>query len=183
MGFYIELLPSSPQMNRFQENAIPPIFWILYGIAGFALFCMGAAAHAVLGDLLKAGSTFDLVILSLIFSAVPLYLLIGFKLLFVRKFVSIEEGILQFGYTVAGKPVRVRRFSPGGVEAVLLLNRKPSPNVAVRIHEDSQYHLRGHWRVFLQVGKKFITLDKHTEKGALEPLYLRVLYWKKDPSA
>lgn len=176
MGFYIELAPVGPK--RFQEGIIPPIFWILYAIAGFALLCMGGAAHAVLGDLLEIGSTFDQVILSLIFAAVPLYFLIGLKLLLVRKFVAFEGNHFKMGYLFAKKPVLVKKFSPQDVEDILLLNRKPSPNVAVRLHEDSQYHLQGHWRVILKTGKKFLTIDKHTDKGALQPLYKDLLDWK-----
>lgn len=183
MGFYIDLVPVGPRMERFEESAIPSVFWVLYGILGFALLCMGTAAHAVLGDLLKIGSTFDLVVLSLIFSALPIYLLLGIKLLFVRKFVSLDRETLKRGFRFAGKEVLVKRFSKRDAEEILLVNRKPSPNVAVRVHDDSQYHLRGHWRILLRSGNKYFTLDKHTDPGALEPLYRQVLSWKGETTS
>ena len=48
-------------------------------------------------------------------------------------------------------------------------------------HDDGQYFIRGHWRVIalLKNGKQ-LTLDRHTEKGALTLLYRNLCLWLEE---
>lgn len=178
MGFYIELNPVGDSGQEFRETEIPPVFWMLYLIAGFALLCMGLAAHTLLKDLARIGSGWDLAIVYAIISAVPFYFLIGFKLGALRRFVRFTDGTLAVGYQIGKTPFRERKIAKKQIQEILLVNLRPSPNLAPQRHLDAQYYIRGHWRVvaLLKNGKR-IALDRHTEKGALEPLYKNLCTW------
>jgi hypothetical protein len=177
MGFYLDL-KKAPDRPEYAEREIPSVFWVLYAIAGFALLCMGGAAYSLLGDLLRTGSAWDRLLVGMIVASVPFYLLAGVKLAGTRKFVAFAGDELRFGFRLFGWVVKQRRFSRTQISEVILFNRRPSPNQAPRSHQDSQYYIRGHWRVAIGTTPgKVITLDKNTEKAALEPLYQDLMHW------
>ena len=181
MGFYIEMKKSNPLGlggEEFKEASTPQVFWALFGLAGFALTCMGLAAHSLLSTLLKTGDIWDLLLVSAIFSCVPIYLTIGLKLIWVRRFVSFNSNTLVLGYRFGHFPFWFRRVSKQQVVLAELVNLRPSSNLAPLQHRDSQYFVRGHWRLVLKLrnGKR-LNLDRHTEQGALLPLYHSVLNW------
>ncbi len=170
MGFYIDLKPLSA--GEFKETEVPFAFWALFAIAGFALLCMGLASHMLLADLVKAGNAFDFTLVALIFLSVPFYFLIGLKLVFVKKFVSIQSRTVRMGYKFGKKTFWQRLIPLSEVESVDLVNKRPTKNVAPVFHNDQQYHIQGHWRVLLNLkSKKTVVLDKHTDVDALKPLY------------
>ena len=178
MGFYIDLNPVGVNGSEFRETEVPPVFWFLYVIAGFALLCMGLTAHTLLRSLAKTGAGFDLILVSLILGFVPFYFLIGFKLGILRKAVSFSGEKLFTGHLWGGKPFLQKKLNRTDIKEILLVNLKPSPNVARVSHDNTQYFIRGHWRVIAVTrdGKQF-TLDRHTEKGALDPLYQALVGW------
>ena len=114
MGFYIDLAPVGFDLERFEEGSIPSVFWVLYAITGFALLCMGLAAHSLLGDLAKMGSGLDLALVFLILSAVPVYVLIGFKLGALRRFVSFSASVLPVLSGLSG-PYPFAEILPGSI--------------------------------------------------------------------
>ena len=178
MGFYIELKKADTNGREFRETAPPQVFWTLYGLAGFALTCMGLAAHSLLVTLLNTGDPWDLVLVGSIFSAVPMYLLIGLKLVWMRKFIRFEENGVQLGLFVGKKPIVLKRIKREDITDVLLINQRPSENVAPIQHDDSQYFIRGHWRLLLNTKDgKSVVLDRHTEKGALHSLQNSARNW------
>ena len=183
MGFYLEMQGvDSPhphsQAREFAEKTVPIVFWGLYTFAGFALLCMGFSAHSLLGDLARLGSQWDQVIVWAILSAIPLFIVIGLKMLGLRKFIRFDETTLRRGFRFFGRTLWEKKIPRNKVLSVDLLNRRPSPNIAPRQHEDSQYFIRGHWVVRLNLrGGKSLILDKHTEKGTLVPLYTELLHW------
>lgn len=178
MGFYIELKKTDSNGQEFKELSPPQVFWTLYGLAGFALTCMGLAAHALLAKLLTTGDVWDLILVGSIIAAVPIYLLIGIKLAWVRKFIRFQEDTLVSGYTLWNYPLPLLKLKKDEVDDLLLVNHRPSANVAPAQHEDSQYYIRGHWRILLKTKSgKLITLDRHTEKGALHSLQNSVRAW------
>jgi len=171
MGFYLELGPAG--QNEYREHSVPPVFWILYGLAGFALCCMFGAAYTLLGDLARAGSTFDRVLILSILSAVPFYLAIGVKLAWIKKFVRFDGAGLTVGFRLGKWEFWKRSTTWSSIQSIELVNQRPTANLAVRQHGDAQYHIRGHWRILVKekAGKEFVA-DRHTEKEMLEPLYL-----------
>jgi len=171
MGFYLELFPVTGE-KEYREQAVPGVYWILFGLAGFALACMFGAAYTLLGDLARAGSTFDRFLIGSILSAVPLYLLVGIKMAWVRKFARYDTKGVETGYRLFGKAFCKRFTAWSEVKAVELVNLRPTANLAPRQHADAQYYIRGHWRLIL-AGKdgKEVVIDRHTEKEVLEPLY------------
>lgn len=171
MGFYLELFPVAGE-TEYREQAVPNVFWILYGLAGFALACMFGAAYSLLGDLAKAGSTFDRALIGSILSAVPIYVLLGVKMAWVRKFARYDARGVEVGHRLAGKTLW-KRFVPWAeVKSVELVNQRPTANLAPRQHGDAQYYIRGHWRLLLVTREnKEVVLDRHTEKEMLEPLF------------
>jgi len=182
MGFYFEMSPqgaaNDSRVSGFAETQIPPVFWVLYLIAGFALLCMGLAANHLLATLLKEGTAFDRGIVSLIFFSVPFYLLVGVRFTFVRKFIAFETDSIAFGFRLGNLNLRKRTVRGEAVSSVELMNRRPTSNLAPKRHGDSQYYIRGHWRVGLILRSgKFVTLDRHTEKEALEPIYESLKEW------
>ncbi len=183
MGFYIEMR-KSPTPGGFLESPPPAVFWALYAFAGFALGCMGGAAHTLLGDLAKSGSAFDRGLVWSIWAMFPVYLLIGLKLWAVRRFVLFEKDGITFGYHFFKRRFLERHVSRGDLADFNLVNHRPHPNLAPTQHEDSQYYIRGHWRVVVtnREGKDFV-LDRHTEKGALGPLYRELRHWAGVTSA
>lgn len=170
MGFYIDLKPVAP--GEFKETEIPFAFWALFAIAGFALLCMGLASHMLLKDLAKVGTTFDFALLGTILLSIPFYLIIGLKLFFIKKYISIQNGEIRYGHTFKGKPFFKKKILVSNISEVSLVNRKPTKNVAPVFHNDQQYHIQGHWRILLKLKTgKTVTLDKHTDVDALKPLY------------
>jgi hypothetical protein len=178
MGFYIELKKTDAQGNEFREQKPPQVFWTLFGLAGFALTCMGLAAHALLRKLLTTGDPWDLAMVGAILSFVPFYLAIGIKLLCIRKYIEFAPQDLFIGYRIGNSTFRFKTVKKTDVGEVLLINQKPSANLAPAQHTDPQYYIRGHWRLILKTKNgRLITLDRHTEKGALNPLENRVKEW------
>lgn len=170
MGFYIDLKPVGP--GEFKEKEIPFAFYALFGIAGFALLCMGLASHMLLADLVKVGTAFDYVLIGSIAMSVPFYLLMGLKLFFVKKFVSFRNGMIYYGFTFKGKTFYQKQIALKDIVNVELVNKRPTKNVAPVMHNNVQYHINGHWRLLLTLrnGKTAI-LDKHTDIDALKPMY------------
>ena len=170
MGFYMELSPTQTP-GEFAEKEVPPVFWVLYLIAGFALACMAGAAHLLLWDLAKSGSWFDILLVGTIFLAIPAYILIGIKLAGVRKFVWLSPGKLVLGFRFFGRPIVRKELREEDVAGIDLHNKKPTPNLAPEQHDDPQYAIRGHWRVSVKTKKgRDIVVDRHTENEALIPL-------------
>lgn len=176
MGFYIELVRFQPGV--YSEGEIPKAYWVLYGIGGFALICMGGAAYALLIDLAKTGWIGDQILVGSIVGAIPLYLLLGLKLVWVRKYVEIGAEVVQTGFRFAGYTFLKRSVHRSEVAQAVLFNKKPSENIAPTEHRNSQYYIRGHWRVGLKLKNgQFIVLDKHTEKEAIHPLFQELQDW------
>ena len=164
---------------EFTESEVPYVYWVLYGLAGFALSCMGLAAYSLLWDLAQKGSWFDLGIIGVILAAVPFYLVIGAKMAFTRKFVRFEGDFLEVGFRFMGRPLWVLRTERSGISSVELLNLRTTPNLAAAEHDDPQYQIRGHWRIVVTAksGKKMV-VDRHTEKEMLVPLFEAISSWK-----
>ncbi len=178
MGFYIELKKTDNVEKEFKEQKAPQVFWTLYGLAGFALTCMGLAAHSLLLQLLTTGDYLDLLLVGSIISSVPIYVLIGIKLLWIRKYIRFLDTDLVIGYSLGNKYFNFKTINKSEIEEVLLVNQRPSANVAPAHHADPQYYIRGHWRLVIKTKLgKLITLDRHTEKGALHPLQNSVRTW------
>ncbi len=177
MGFYIEMTPSSTA-GEYHEGGVPGVFWALYAFAGFALTCMGLAAHTLLGDLARVGGSWDRMIVWGILAAVPFYLAIGVKLLGLRKFAGYRGDELRVGFRLFGVPVLVKKAQRAETARIEIVNQRPSPNLAQKYHDDPAYQIRGHWRIIVtrKDDSRFV-VDKHTEKGALEPLTAELQAW------
>lgn len=170
MGFYIDLRPVTP--TEFKETEIPFVFYTLFAISGFALLCMGLASHMLLADLAKVGTAFDFTIIGAILLSVPFYLVMGLKLFFVKKFVSVREGKVSYGFTFKGKAFYKKEIPYEDISSVELVNKRPTKNVAPVMHNNVQYHIQGHWRIVLNLKNgKSVVVDKHTDIDALQPLY------------
>jgi len=170
MGFYIDLRPVKE--GEFKETEIPFAFYALFAIAGFALLCMGLASHMLLADLVREGDVFDYLLIGTILMFIPFYFAMGIKLFFIKKFVSIQNEQVIYGFTFSGKTFYKKEFNIKDISKVELLNKRPTKNIAPVMHNNVQYHINGHWRliVCLKNGKS-ITLDKHTDVDALNPMY------------
>jgi hypothetical protein len=183
MGFYFEMekRPSDGAVLEYTEGRTPGVFWALYVFLGFALVCMGLAAYALLGDLFRSGEWFDKALVWLLYACAPLYLLVGLWLGLVRKFVRAESGALQVGRRF-GKGVMWRKtMGRETIEGIALINRKPAENYATRLNDDTQYHIKGHWRVVAwKKGGGAVTLDKHTEKELLAGMERELTAWLKE---
>lgn len=178
MGFYIELKKLDSSGTEFRENAPPQVFWTLYGLAGFALTCMGLSAHSLLATLLNTGDPWDLVLVGSILLAVPFYLLVGIKLFWVRKFILFDPNSIQMGFLIGKKRFTLSQVAKNDISETLLINQRPSENVARVQHDDPQYFIRGHWRLIIKTKKgESIVLDRHTEKGALHSLLNSTRTW------
>lgn len=177
MGFYIDLLPSQSDAREYVERSIPGVFWVLWAITGFALTCMVLAAGDVLKDLSRSGNLFDLSMLAVLGVLVLGFFLMGFKLVGMRKFLSTGTS-LRWGYRVFGKEVPLHQLSKDDIEEFNLVNRKPTPNLAVTEHDDSQYQIQGHWRLTVKnTSGKVWVLDRHVEKDAMAPLLRHLTFW------
>lgn len=177
MGFYLEMRPRPEDESEFREDKAPPVFWFLYLVLGFALGCMGAAAFTVMRDLISQGSALDLALAGFFVVAVVVYVLLGVKLVAVRKFVRLGEA-LEVGYRLLGRPVLVRRIEKKQIDSVDIINRRPSPNVARYQHDDPRYQIQGHWAVSVK-GKsgQRVSVDRSTDRGALEDLFASLQEW------
>ena len=176
MGFYLELRPGQ-KPHEYTEGAPPSVFWALWAIAGFALLCMGLSAHMFLADLLHDGFWFDRLLVSLIYGAVPFFLLIGAKLAFVRRFVHLAPDHLRVGYRVFGREL-ARKIPRSEITAIDLYNQTSGPNLAVSEHDDPQYYYRGHWRVVARLRSgKTVLLDRNTERGMLRGVFRDAQAW------
>lgn len=180
MGFYLELRRQNTLPLEFSEEEIPVSFWFLFIVAGFALACMGAAAFTLFGDLWNRGDGWDKLLILTIFSSVPFYLAIGFKLFCVRKFVQLDGDTLKMGFRIGNLRWALRKLTRSQIRNIDLNNRRPTSNLAPREHDNPQYYIRGHWRLMAQptTGREF-ALDKHTEKEMLEDLNQAVVSWWK----
>lgn len=181
MGFYIELKKIDSLGNEFREQNPPPVFWTLFGIAGFALTCMFLASHSLLEKLLNNGDPIDLFLVGILFITIPVYFIIGFKLACLRKYLLFTPSKLSMGYSIGTTKLTARTVNRLEIDEVLLINQKPSANVAPSHHTDPQYYIRGHWRLVLKTHKgKIVTLDRHTERAALQLLEATTkTWWKK----
>jgi len=174
MGFYLELRPAkkSSSPEEFIEQPPPATYWVLFLIGVFALVCMGLAAHQVLDGLFDQASMIDWVLLAILFFVVGLFLCVGFKMAFLRKFIRLRNGKLELGFYCVGIPLISKKWNFSEISEVVLYNHKPAPNLAPQHHTDPQYYIRGHWRVLLKsVSGKGYVLDKHVEMEALDPLF------------
>jgi hypothetical protein len=164
--------------GHYGETQVPPSFWMLFAIAGFALTCMGAAAFTVMRDLAEMGGAFDKLLLFSIFLAVPFYLIVGFKLLLVRKRIDFKGEVLRVAFVARGWTIWSRTWYRKDIRDFKMENHVPTQNLAPRQHRDSQYYIRGHWRLVAEThqGKKY-TLDKNTDAEALEPLLNDLKSW------
>jgi hypothetical protein len=180
MGFYLEIVPEPLKREEFREVPPPKTYWILYGIAVFAVGCMMAAAYQVLGDLLSAGTVWDWLILGVLALVILLFGAVGFKMAALRRFIRLVGKQLQTGYFCFGYPIVLRKVNRDEVKEVSLFNHKPAPNLAPQFHDDPQYFIRGHWRVMVYpTRRRPILIDKHVEKEALESIYQWVSTWWK----
>jgi len=173
MGFYLELRPgqNSSDPQEFIEQPPPATYWVLFLMGVFALGCMGLAAHQVLGGLLGQASMIDWVLLAILLFIVGLFLCVGFKMAFLRKFIRLRKGKLELGFYCLGIPHISKKWDFSEISDFVLYNHKPAPNLAPQHHTDPQYYIRGHWRILLKSnsGKGYV-LDKHVEREALNPL-------------
>lgn len=177
MGFYLELKPVAGG-GAYHEEGIPGYFWALFGFAGFALACMGGAAYALLWDLARSGSAWDQLLVGVIFAFLPFYLVIGFKLAFMRRFVDYRGEELRIGFQVGKSRWFEKRVNRKDIQEILFINQRPAGNVAPVQHKDKQYYIQGHWRLIaLRRNGKKILIDRHTEKAMLEPLHKAILVW------
>lgn len=177
MGFYFQL-NRAPDGGRYLETELPFGFWVLYAIAGFALACMSLAANTVMADLVRIGGTFDKLLISSLFLALPVYLLIGLRLWRIRKEIRFMPQAIVIRYGLGNFTLYSSSIAKSEIRQVTLTNERPSPNVAPRAHSDRQYHIQGHWRVGLElVSGKTIILDRHTEKEAVEGLRQDLERW------
>jgi len=183
MGFYLDLNPKTPEGNWFVENRPPAVYWALYAIAVFALLCMGLAAHQVLGGLVLEASWFDWGLIIGVALVVVIFLVVGFKMIALRKFIDFKGQELRLGYYIFGYSAFSKSFTRDRIADIVLVNQKPAPNLAPQFHDDPQYFIRGHWRLILETQKhgKYV-LDKHVEREALLPLFTALKAWWR-PSA
>jgi len=181
MGFYLDLIPAQSRPNEFREVPPPAYFWALYSISVFALGCMALAAYQVLGGLAQEESLIDKFLVGSFLFAFAFLGLTGLKFVGVRKFVKLEKDSLVYGYLFFGTPLIGQRLFKKDISSIGLVNKRPAPNRAPDLHEDSQYYVRGHWRVVVAlVGGREKVLDKHVEKEALVPLVEFLESWFTD---
>lgn len=163
---------------EYSEGATPGVFWTLYAFLGFALLCMGLAAHALLGDLFRSGDWFDKALVWILYGCAPLYVGIGLWLGFIRKFVRAEGDRLMVGRRFGKATLWQKRFSRDELAAVRLINRKPAANYATKLDDDTQYHIKGHWRVVAwKKSGGAVTLDKHSEREMLVSMETDLTAW------
>ncbi|MCB0417218.1 MAG: hypothetical protein H6617_00515 [Bdellovibrionaceae bacterium] len=176
MGFYFEMQPAGDR--EFKEASAPPVFWTLYAILGFALACMSGAAFTILRGMAAKGDALDVALYYMFLSTLPLFLLLGVRLLWVRKFIALGDKTIQWGYRLGGWTLFKKTLSRDRVKQVLFLSRVPTPNMAPQIHDDQQYYFQGHWRLVLRLDSgKDVRLDRHNERAALEELFEWVSSW------
>lgn len=169
MGYYFDLEPEGT--NTFSEQRVPTVFWGLYALLGFALACMGAAAFKVLSDLLNTGSYFDRTLIMCFSLSIVGYLLIGVKLVWVRKFVDFSNDQLTWGFRMGGHVLFLREVARKEITAIDIEHSASTPNQAYQLHADRQYYAQGHWRLIVRTrGGKKLTLDRSSEREALEPM-------------
>lgn len=164
--------------SEYREGPTPPVFWVLYVFLGFALTCMGLAAHALLGDLLRTGDWIDKVLVGVLYSCPLLYLVIGFWLAFTKKYVRYGGAVLKVGRSAGTATLWERRLPKNEISAIEVINRKPAANYAELRHDDAQYYIKGHWRIvaWRKTGGS-VTVDKHTEREMLGPLHGELCRW------
>jgi hypothetical protein len=180
VGFYFEMkrVPEAAGPLEYREGKTPGVFWVLYAFLGFALLCMGLAAHALLGDLLRSGEWFDKALVWALYACAPLYLGIGVWLAWAKRFVRAEGDRLRVGRSLGRFTLWQRQMLRLEVAKIGLLNRKPSANYATKLGDDTQYHIKGHWRlVAWRKSGAPLTLDKHTEREMLVPMEADLLAW------
>lgn len=179
MGFYIDMQQAGPDERLFEEKGVPSVFWVLYGVAFFAVVCMGLAAFTVLRDLFAQGTTWDKALLVLIVLFIPAIALIGLKLAFFRKFVEFTDQELTIGYRIRknGPKILKKKFSKESISEIYLVNKKQTPNLALSEHKDLRYQIRGHWKVIAESNSKKKVLDRHTDRSSLVPLYGELKRW------
>ncbi|MCB0405520.1 MAG: hypothetical protein KDD51_12110 [Bdellovibrionales bacterium] len=159
------------------------MFWTLYAILGFALACMSGAAFTILREMAAKGDSLDRTLYYLFLCTLPLYLVLGVRLLWVRKFIQIDDESISWGFRLGRWIFYRRSVKRAHVAHVLFLSKVPSPNMAPQIHDDPQYYFQGHWRLVLRLktGGE-IRLDRHNERAALQDLYDWVSGWAGQPA-
>ncbi len=180
VGFYYEMT-QAPGTPEFTEGKTPGVFWTLYAFLGFALLCMGLAAYSLLGDLFRSGDWFDKLLVWTLYACGPFYLLTGVWLAACRRFVRASGPALVVGRKLGKIQLWARTLPKASIAAVELLNRKPAANYAPQHHDDSQYFIKGHWR--LVAWKKaggYVSLDKHTEREMLVAMEAAVAAWLRN---
>jgi len=177
MGFYFEF-QRSDDAGYWREPFAPPAFWTLYGIAGFALGCMGLASYATMGQLLSVGTLFDQVVLTLIALTIPAYAMLGIRLAWIRKFLVLQADGFTIGHRLRGWTLWSRQIARDQIVGFSYANPKPSPNNAPKQHSDGKYYIQGHWTLSVELkdGSK-LRIDRNTEKDVLEPLKMSLDSW------
>jgi len=176
MGFYLELV-RVPNKLEYRESQIPVVYWALYGIAGFALLCMGLSSHTLIIQLLKRDFWLDSLLGGAFLTVLPLYLFFGLKLAAIRKYIKFGDD-LEIGFRCFGYPIRRRNLRRSQILSFDLTRHRSSPNVGKFQHQDSQYHNRGHWRLLARMNsEKTVVLDRHTDGELLRPIYEDLREW------
>ncbi len=177
MGFYFELHPT--RSGVFSEVRAPTVFWTLYGLLGFSLTCMGAAAFGVFSDLVRSGDWFDRALIYGFGLTVILYGLVGIRLGFLRKFIRTSEYYIQWGHRMGTWQVTSRRLERTKLRAFEIVHSHPGANTAPTLHADTQYFIQGHYRLIAKdAHDRTWTLDRATEREALIPLWQNLERWR-----
>jgi hypothetical protein len=131
---------------------------------------MGLAAWDLLLQLARSTEFWDQALVSMILSFIPVYLLIGLKLAWSRKYIRWNGEEIEVGYRLGRYRLFYRRIAKKDILRIELNNQRPSGNLAPIQHRDAQYYIKGHWRVVVVTKKRSYVLDRHTDREALLPL-------------
>lgn len=178
MGFFLELGEEKPRY--YAEARIPLIFWELYAVLGFALLCMGIAAFSIFSDLLSADQLLDKFLVGSFALFVVMYILVGIKLAWIRKFVDFSEDTVKWGFRAKNWILFSRQLPKKSVASFGLEHSSPTQNTAPQLHTDAQYYIQGHWRLILHAPERDFLIDRSTEREALEPLLIQLQDWLKN---
>lgn len=176
MGFYTEIAKGRP--GFYLEGAVPPVFWTLFAIAGFALICMWGAAHSLLFSLADTGNWYDQALVWIFALMVVVYVGFGVKFAWVRKFVHFEGSRIAWGFRFGDRVVYEKQLEREEIAQIVLTNHKPSGNRGEQTHDNASYHYRGHWQIRAVLNSHgYVILDKNSDKEPLEPLYEELRAW------
>lgn len=177
MGFYFDFNKLSE--TEFNESKTPLVFWGLYLLLGLSLLGMGLSAHRIIGELYTHGTWLDrLVILIVPLISIPLYLLTGIRLIWVKKFLLLGSS-LEVGYRIGTHSFLIHKVRKEEIESIELSPNLSSPNLAPLLQSDSEYFAKGHWQVLLRLKTgQLYRIDRHVERDALVELFETLNVWK-----